>query len=77
MVAMMVIFVSQAEIASLSDDQLFEPISKHNKANKIIFKCRICHFPHCEKHKDGLWIWVHSRGKAQFDKNENPIRMNT
>ena len=31
---------------------------------------------HREKHKDGHWIWVHSRGKTQFDEKGNAIRMN-
>jgi len=31
---------------------------------------------HREKHKDGHWIWVHARGKAQFDEHGNAIRMN-
>lgn len=31
---------------------------------------------HREKHKDGRWIWIIARGKAQFDEHGNPTRMN-
>lgn len=31
---------------------------------------------HREKHKDGHWVWIHARGKAQFDENGNAVRMN-
>lgn len=30
---------------------------------------------HRMKHKDGSWIWILDRGKAQFDKDGNPYRV--
>ncbi|WP_163833182.1 EAL domain-containing protein [Spartinivicinus ruber] len=30
---------------------------------------------HRKKHRDGHYIWVLERGKAQFDRNKKPIRM--
>jgi len=51
-------------------NEISEEIRKNNDGETDYYESI-----HRERHKDGHWVWIHSRGKTIFDENGIAIRM--
>ena len=45
-------------------DEVMEEVRKNNEGETDFYESI-----HRERHKDGYWVWIHSRGKTIFDEN--------